>query len=184
MAGHFSHDFNWKCYILERRFHHNQHLLNSCVCSSFPSNLGLKFCLCTTPPMWRLRNTSQSNKQHIYIQIRHISQQLDFNLNASRGWYVAFCWTTWNSWSFHLISLTRFPSYSCPNAPCPIIRLMADIGSTNAHNTPLPAALLYKQQRISVYHIQICAYSTFKRVVLQNVSKLKGDLGQISRIWG
>lgn len=144
----------------------------------------VKFCLCTTPPVWRLRNTNQSNKQHIYIQIRHISQQLDLNLNASRAWDVAFCLTTWNSWSFHLISLTRFPSYSCPNAPCPIIRLMADIGSTNAHNTPLPAAPLYKQQRISVHPIQICAYSTFKRLVLQNVSKLEGDLGQISRIWG
>lgn len=162
MAVNFSHDFNWKCYILERRFHHNQHPLNaalwSCVCFSFPSNLRIymaKFCLCTTPPMWRLRNTNQSNKQHIYIQIRHISQQLDLNLNASRGWYVAFCLTASNSWTFHLISLTRFPSYSCP-----IIRLMADIGSTNAHNRPLPAAPLYKQQHICVYHIQnLCIFN-------------------------
>lgn len=145
-----------------------------------------KFCFCTTPPMWRLGNTNQSNKQHIYIQIRHISQQLDLNLNASRGWYVAFCLTTWNSWSFHLISLTRFPSNSCPNAPCPIIRLMADLLSDllmpTTHRLQLHCYI--NSSAFPFITSKICAYSTFKRVVLQNVSKLEGDLGQISRIGG
>lgn len=53
--------------------------------------------------------------------------------------------------------------------------------STNADNTPLPAALLYKQRYISIYHIQICAYLTFKHFILQNVSKPERDLGSCWR---
>lgn len=76
--------------------------------------------------------------------------------------------TTQNSWSFHWISLTGFPSYSCSNACCPINRLTADTGSANADNTPLPAAPVDKQQCISNDHVHFCAY--LPRVLLKGTS--------------
>ena len=115
----FSHDFNWKCYILDRRFHRIQHHLYSalwpCACS-FPLSLGLymaKCSLCTSPPMWRPHNSNQSNKQHIYVQITHISANKPTEICMPRVDGCFLLKTSRNSWSFHLISLTRFPSYFC-----------------------------------------------------------------------
>lgn len=51
------------------------------------------------------------------------------------------CWfllqNSRNSWFFHLIALTRFPSYAHSKFSCQIIRLTADRRATNAHNTPV-----------------------------------------------
>lgn len=93
---------------------------------------------------------TEQNVWHKYTQIRHISAAR-FKHKWPIWMLVRFLSRTIFSWSFHLISLTRFPSYSHSNAQRGIIQIITKTGRTNTRR-PFIAVVLMRQIIESLCH--------------------------------